>query len=89
MNEHWAPQWYICGMDIIPYDFVGKLEHLEDDAQIVLSWIANNSIHLPTSEEIGFPSTQARLLEDVFFDINSMFLIRKAFAPDFKILGYN
>jgi len=90
MNEHWAPQWYICGMDIIPYDFVGKLEHLEEHAQVILSWIGNSSsVHLPASEEIGFPSTQSRVLEDAFFDINLMFLIRKAFAPDFKIFGYN
>eukprot|EP00871_Galdieria_phlegrea_P001272 jgi/Galph1/2145/GphlegSOOS_G771.1 len=89
MNEHWAPQWYICGLDLIPFDVVGRFEQVEQDAKIVFAWIGNFSTRLPSPQEIGFPATEGKVVEDSYFNMNLMFLIRKAFAPDFKIFGYD
>ena len=37
MNEHWRPQYVLCHPCFIDYDFVGRFEHLNDDAKHVLA----------------------------------------------------
>lgn len=90
MNAHWAPQTLLCGLDIMPYDFVGHMEHLQKDTQYVLSYLDKQNDHFPTHEEIGFPPSGASEDKAKLLYTNDLLLkIRAIYDMDFRYLEYD
>ncbi|XP_050730021.1 carbohydrate sulfotransferase 11-like, partial [Eriocheir sinensis] len=38
-NEHWLPMHELCAPCSVEYDFIGRMENLEEDADYVLRWL--------------------------------------------------
>ncbi|XP_050734197.1 carbohydrate sulfotransferase 11-like isoform X2 [Eriocheir sinensis] len=38
-NEHWLPMHKLCSPCSVEYDFIGRMENLEEDADYVLRWL--------------------------------------------------
>jgi Sulfotransferase family len=85
MNAHWAPQTLLCGLGEMPYDFVGKMEHLQADVEHVFNKIGRPGEHFPTQAEIGFPPSGATdaMFNDLY-TVETMMKIRVIFDIDFN-----
>lgn len=89
MNPHWMPQTHYCGLGLIPYDFIGRMENLELDANYVFSRLGKHNEHFPSHSEIGFPPSGAsRHLADDLYTVDLMFKVRVVYDDDFRLLGY-
>mmetsp|Transcript_18581 Transcript_18581/g.74672 ORF Transcript_18581/g.74672 Transcript_18581/m.74672 type:complete len:374 (-) Transcript_18581:1706-2827(-) len=89
MNEHWAPQTYLCGVGLFPYDFVGKLEDIATHAPKVIKWMANGrESHFPTQEEIKFSSMGANEQMNQFYNEEIKKKVYQTFSEDFSRLQY-
>lgn len=85
MNEHWMPQTLLCGFGEMPYDFVGHMETLEDDAAYALGRIGRPNEKFPSQEDIGFPKSGASpSVADDLQTIESMMKLRVIFDLDFN-----
>ncbi|KAJ9459516.1 hypothetical protein DIPPA_23854 [Diplonema papillatum] len=81
-SAHWLPSVQVCGMDYIPYDFIGKVENLHD-------------VSLPR-KIMGDPSkavdTVGRALSQTVageYSLSTFALVQKIFnATDLHQLGY-
>lgn len=90
MNPHWMPQVIHCGLGMIPYDFIGKMEHLGQDVDYVLNVIGKSNERFPTQDEIGFPSSGAtRKAISAMYSPDVMAKVRMLYDMDFELLGYN
>lgn len=90
MNHHWKPQTLLCGFGLMPYDFVGRMEHLSNHSLHVLRVLKLDHDHFPTQSELGFPPSGAsRKLASLLYSTDLMFKVRALYAVDFDILGYD
>lgn len=86
MNEHWMPQTLLCGFGEMPYDFVGHLESLSEDAKQVLQHISKQEEHFPSQSDIGFPPSGASNGGgDEFFTLEAMAKLRLIYDVDFNL----
>lgn len=86
MNEHWMPQTLLCGFGEMPYDFVGHMEHLSQDAKQVLRRINRQEERFPSQDEIGFPPSGASDGGgDEFFTLEAMAKLRLIYDVDFNL----
>lgn len=89
MNAHWMPQTFHCGIGVVPYDFVGRMENLQEDARQVFDRIGKPHEHFPTQAEIGFaPSGASKKVADGLYTGDLMTKVRAIYTEDFRILGY-
>ncbi|KAI0564801.1 carbohydrate sulfotransferase, partial [Gracilaria domingensis] len=89
MNAHWMPQIIHCGIGIMPYDFVGRMENLKHDARYALDKLGKTDQHFPTQQQIGFPPSGASSqLADQLYTGELRFKVRAIYDDDFRILGY-
>ncbi|PXF42290.1 Carbohydrate sulfotransferase 14 [Gracilariopsis chorda] len=89
MNAHWMPQTTHCGIGIMPYDFVGRMENLAKDARFVLDRLGKFEECFPSQQEIGFPPSGAsKKMEDELYTIDLRFKVRAIYDDDFQMLGY-
>jgi len=90
MNEHWAPQSYLCGIGLFPYDFVGKLEEVDVYAPKIIDWMADGKeSHFPTQDEIKFSSLGTSNLLDQYYNGGLKDKVRQTFSDDYRVLKYN
>lgn len=90
MNDHWMPQTLLCGLGEMPFDFVGHLESLPEDAQHVLRSLGRPDERFPTQNEIGFPSSGASSgAADEFFTLEAMAKLRLIYDVDFILNDYS
>lgn len=90
MNAHWRPQTALCGVGVVPYDFVGKMETLHRDVRHVFERVGRPHEHFPTQEEIGFPPSGASAeVADGLYTVALMFKVRVVYDDDFRLLGYS
>ncbi|KAA8491847.1 Carbohydrate sulfotransferase 14 [Porphyridium purpureum] len=89
MNEHWAPQTFLCGMDVIPYDYIGHFERMKEDSSFILQTLGQMGLSLPTPEEINFLSTGASKASSTYFTPALTQIWQQKFAQDFSLLGYD
>lgn len=87
-NEHWRQVYRLCHPCQIHYDFVGKLETLEEDAQHLLRI-------LDVEREIQFPPgyrnrTAASWEHDWFANVplEDRRKLYELYEPDFRLFGY-
>lgn len=90
MDHHWQPQTCLCGLDKVPYDFIGHMESLSTDVQTVLDRIGRPLEHFPSQNELGFPPSGASSpeLAAQMYATDLMFLTRALYDRDFQSGGY-
>lgn len=54
MDEHWRPQTRLCGFGALKYDFIGRMETLENDAAHVLNRLGRMTEKFPVQEQNTF-----------------------------------
>lgn len=90
MNAHWMPQSVFCGIGLIPYDFIGRMEHLQRDVKHVFDRLNKSQEHFPSGVELGFPPSGAstHLAEEMYTE-DLKYKVRLIYQNDFHLLGYN
>ena len=90
-QEHWKPIYLLCHPCIINYDYIGKLETLEEDSNNILKNIeAPNNIKFPLADESTRDSKN-----NVFFSLMNKIdaelqeKVEKVYSTDFELFGYN
>jgi len=89
MNEHWAPQTYLCSMDLLSYDYVGHFENMQNDSRLLLDTLGFKHRYLPSQEEIQFIGTSAARHHTRYYNTELVQTIKNKFANDFNFLGYS
>jgi Sulfotransferase family len=87
MNEHWMPQTLLCGFGDMPYDFVGRMESLNEDVDYVFQKIGRPNETFPTHADIGFPPSSTgstRAVADDLYALETMIKIRVIYDVDFN-----
>lgn len=87
MNPHWRTQYYQTYQDRISYDFIGKLENLEEDLKKVLNRITPDYSKF-LSKETRHATNATDLISQYYTDS----LVRKVqskFAVDFDYFKYS
>jgi hypothetical protein len=57
-NDHWIPQTTILGKDEVCFEYIGKLENISQDAEIILEKMECD-IPFPTQHTVRFAPTNA------------------------------
>lgn len=86
-DEHWAPQSVLLRQPETTFDFVGRYENFEEDAQRMLSAMGCDE-RFPTQRDVQFPPTHARSKTERYFDENTGRLCEAIYAADFENFGY-
>ena len=93
LERHWMPFHQICDPCVHNFDFIGKLETIDEDTSYVLDKIGSNfdfpsSKTGPSSLRYGKNNT-ASLLE-YYSDIPESLLmdITEVYSKDFELFGY-
>ena len=105
LNFHWRPFFTRCGFCQVPYDVIGRLEHLALDLKYVMHKRPEFARDLPENmTNIRLHSTSKEnslFVEDNFADENKLNShmktlsgtqigsLVKLFQPDFEMFGYN
>lgn len=86
MNAHWRLQTEHLAFGTIPYTFVGRFEQFGDDIKAVAKLVGGtfNTLDMTVDEH----KTNANLRLAEYYDEESMRLIEKIYADDFKMFGY-
>src|SRR5699024_10567273 len=88
MNEHWQPQWRVAGLDRMQYDFIGRFERLEPDAEVLCQKVG--LFFLYTGEVESVPRT-ASSRRDIIFEYYTKKRIEQVgriYRKDIELLGY-
>ncbi|KAJ8907754.1 hypothetical protein NDN08_007860 [Rhodosorus marinus] len=88
MNEHWAPQVYLCQMDKFPYDFVGRFENYDSDAFAVLDALGHPEEEFPSQSKLGFQSMGTSEKMDEHFTNEIRTQVEDKFERDYRVLNY-
>lgn len=90
MNAHWKPQTLLCGLGIMPYDYIGRVETIEKDAQHILTRLGFAHERFPSSMDIGFPpSGTSPNLSAELYTSDLLETVRRVYATDFALLRYD
>ncbi|XP_055061864.1 carbohydrate sulfotransferase 12 [Misgurnus anguillicaudatus] len=87
-NEHWRQVYRLCHPCQIEYDFVGKLETLDEDAKHLLKILGMDQIHFPP----GYHDRTATNWEREWFATISLAdrtKLYNLYEPDFRLFGYD
>ena len=86
LNEHFRPMWALTLSEIIPYDFIGKLENFPNDLEIILDKLGINE---PAAKFFFAPhATCSNKKIPLYFDQESINLVLEIYKKDFEIYGY-
>ncbi|XP_041640284.1 carbohydrate sulfotransferase 12-like isoform X1 [Cheilinus undulatus] len=87
-NEHWRQVYRLCHPCQVKYDFIGRLETLESDAENLLKLLeVDHLLHFPSGAR---NRTAASWERDWFKQIPSSMRreLYKLYEPDFELFGY-
>ncbi|XP_065313926.1 uncharacterized protein LOC135923215 isoform X2 [Gordionus sp. m RMFG-2023] len=92
MNAHWQPSYNICQPCNIPYDFVGKLENMNIDGQVLFDMLEFSKL-MPFPADLR-PNHSFRKIGDtksIFraLDPELYKKIRHVYDQDFKMFNYS
>ncbi|XP_064171693.1 carbohydrate sulfotransferase 12-like [Anguilla rostrata] len=87
-NEHWKQVYRLCHPCQIKYDFIGKLETVDEDAEHLLRILqVDNIIHFPPSYNNRTTSSwQQYWFSSIPYE--STRKLYKLYEPDYKFFGY-
>ncbi|XP_068178474.1 carbohydrate sulfotransferase 12-like [Antennarius striatus] len=87
-NEHWRQVYRLCHPCQVKYDFIGRLETLETDAEHLLKFLeVDDIVHFPS----GARNRTATSWERDWFSKIPMRMRRELYQlyePDFRLFGY-
>jgi len=96
LDKHWRPQHTICGNCYIKYDFIGRFENLNEDAEHVLSKLTSSG---GPGSNVTFPYTNAydksvplsEHLKEYFADVgpDTVRQLVHIYTNDYKLFGYD
>lgn len=86
-DEHWQSQTVLLRWPTVLFDFVGRFENLNVDADLLLKAIGCD-ISFPTQKEVKFAATGANDLLDEYLSKTCRSLIDEIFAADFRNFKY-
>ena len=87
MDHHYRPQYYEGRFGIVKYDFIGRMEALQDDLTFVLKRIGAPKLVLArVSERHNFSGASAGLWDHISPEAHRLFLA--AYEIDFDALQY-
>ncbi|CAJ1053975.1 LOW QUALITY PROTEIN: carbohydrate sulfotransferase 12-like [Xyrichtys novacula] len=87
-NEHWRQVYRLCHPCQVKYDFIGRLETLETDAEHLLKLLeVDHLLHFPSGAR---NRTAASWERDWFREIPTSMRreLYKLYQPDFELFGY-
>lgn len=86
-NEHWKPISELCYPCLIKYDFIGKYETLQSDAEFLLKAINKSEIKFP---KVRVSNTTAQIVK-YYNTLPPQIIARlyNIFILDFKLFSYN
>ena len=87
MDWHWRPQWHLLMMDLISYDFIGKIEKLDNDIKKIsnhLSMSDSDAIEAINSKTNSTKSNIENRISD-----NVALKIFNLYQKDFEYFNYS
>ncbi|XP_070198056.1 carbohydrate sulfotransferase 11-like [Littorina saxatilis] len=91
LNEHWERFHKLCHPCTVRYDFVGRYEHLEEDAMRVLESVhADRMVRFPERSAVYKHSRTTDEMQQFYKDIPASLLKRvyRCFQEDFELFNY-
>lgn len=88
-EEHWRQTYHLCHPCQIEYDFIGKMETMDEDAQHLLHTLkVDHIVHFPPGKS---NRTDVSWIKNWFTDIPIEWRRRlyKLYEADFKLFGYS
>lgn len=86
-NEHWLPQSKLLDIENVQYDYVGRLENIDDDASVILKELGLD-ISFPSQKDVRFAPTNASSRLKTFLTKESVELINAIYSADFVNFKY-
>jgi len=87
-NEHWAPQVDLLQLHTTKYNYIGKFENIENDAQHLLNSMAVD-LEFPTQDKIQFAPTRASEKVGLYCTDRESQIIKAIYSLDFRLLNYS
>jgi len=90
MNAHWRIQFFNTFMDLISYDEIIRLEHLDERLPSLIEEFYPERANDPSSAVIQYKRNPrpSELLVDQYFNAELKAVVREAYRLDFQTLGY-
>jgi hypothetical protein len=83
MDRHWAPQTDSLHLDIIKYDYIGRVENLEEDLRKILKinkiWAARPWIEKHVNRSVAVTNI------DEYFDDSLKIIFNRKFNADLVV----
>ena len=84
-NEHWESYYNLCHPCAIHFDFVGKIENMNEDKYAILSGLNLTHMELPAQHKTEHKS-YLYYYQDISDEIIAA--LKKTYALDFTLFGY-
>jgi Sulfotransferase family len=90
MNAHWRVQFFNTFMDLISYDEIIRLEHLDERLPSLIEEFYPERANDPSSAVIQYKRSPkpSELLIDQYFNAELKAIVREAYRLDFQTFGY-
>uniref|UniRef100_A0A1B6KWD5 Carbohydrate sulfotransferase n=1 Tax=Graphocephala atropunctata TaxID=36148 RepID=A0A1B6KWD5_9HEMI len=86
-NEHWMPIDKLCNPCLVKYDFIGKYETLNRDAQYILDHIGVGDISFPRIRPTNTSNHLSKYISHLSY--SSIISLYKIYYNDFKLFQYS
>ena len=87
-NSHWAPQTDVLLLPIVSFDYIGKLESLDEDLRWIFNHIAPQRNLHPLRSHIPHQTNANKKLSQ-YYDDHSRQIVASLYKDDFDIFGYS
>lgn len=88
MNEHWMPQYLIAGLDEIKYNFIGKMETLEEDAILLVRRCGLASFYTGNIATVPKTASSENLVLATYYSSQLIDRVGRIYIGDIQRLGY-
>ena len=96
MNEHWRPQHLLCSPCYIDYDFIGRFEHVNENAKHVLAKLTasggpGSNVTFPASNTSGGTVTSSRRWRNFYANVSHdiVRMVISIYKYDYELFGYD
>lgn len=87
-NIHWSPQTSICPLPVESLDFIGRVEHLDEDlATLMNKLFPDQPYDRPATRERDRQHAVSKL--QAFYEGDLVARVRDLYRQDFEVLGYD
>lgn len=86
MNEHWQPQTLVAGLDDIRYNFVGRFEHLEADAERLTRMLGLPPFFAP--RVVPKTDSSQKDILSTYYTAERLDQVARIYAREIELLGY-